>query len=67
MRLLSCLPQPWREIYETDSERKRDFDEAKRTFVQMTEVYRDCGYEAARVTEGFTGIPGPVYCRALSG
>ena len=39
------LAPAWREIYETDSERKRDFDEAKRTFVQMTEVYRDCGYE----------------------
>jgi predicted ATPase len=39
------IAPPWREIYETDSERKQDFDEAERTFVQMTEVYRDCGYE----------------------
>jgi predicted ATPase len=42
---VALLAPPWRDIYETDSERKQDFDESKRTFVQMTEVYRDCGYE----------------------
>jgi predicted ATPase len=39
------LAPPWREMYETDSERKQDFDEAERTFVQMKDVYRDCDYE----------------------
>jgi predicted ATPase len=39
------LAPPWREIYETDNERKQDFDEAERTFAQMSDVYRDCGYE----------------------
>ena len=39
------LAPPWREIYETDQERKQDFAEAERTFVVLAEVYRRCGYE----------------------
>lgn len=35
---------PWREIYETDRERKQDFAEAETTFHTLVEVYRDCGY-----------------------
>ena len=42
---LVFLAPPWREIYETDSERKQDFAEAERTFLVMKEVYRECGYE----------------------
>jgi len=38
------LAPPWREIYETDSERKQDFAEAERTFHQMVKVYRECDY-----------------------
>jgi predicted ATPase len=38
------LAPPWREIYETDSERKQDFAEAERTFHQMVAVYRQCDY-----------------------
>jgi predicted ATPase len=38
------LAPPWKEIYQTDSERKQDFPEAERTFEKMIEVYRDCGY-----------------------
>jgi predicted ATPase len=38
------LAPPWKEIYETDSERKQDFAEAVRTFDQMARVYQDCGY-----------------------
>ncbi len=38
------LAPPWREIYETDNERKQDFAEAERTFLQLANVYRDCGY-----------------------
>jgi predicted ATPase len=50
---LVFLAPPWREIYETDNERKQDFAEAERTFHQMVEVYRQCDYviaELPRVT-----------------
>jgi predicted ATPase len=40
------LAPPWEEIYETDSERKQDFAEAEWTFKQVSEVYRQCGYES---------------------
>ncbi len=43
------IAPPWREIYETDSERKQDFDEAERTFDVVGEVYRDCGYEVCEL------------------
>ena len=46
---LVFLAPPWREIYETDSERKQDFAEAERTFRQMAEVYRQCGYEISEL------------------
>jgi predicted ATPase len=39
------LAPPWKEIYETDSERRQDFAEAIRTYEQMTKVYQDCGYQ----------------------
>src|SRR5580704_16257297 len=39
------LAPPWREIYETDGERKQDFAEAERTYNLMAEVYRECGYQ----------------------
>jgi predicted ATPase len=42
---LVFLAPPWREIYETDSERKQDFDEAVRTFALISEIYRELGYE----------------------
>jgi predicted ATPase len=42
---LVFLAPPWLEIYETDSERKQDFDEAVRTFALMSEIYRELGYE----------------------
>jgi predicted ATPase len=42
---LVFLAPPWREIYETDRERKQDFAEAERTFNVLAEVYRQCGYE----------------------
>ena len=35
----------WKEIYETDRERKQDFDEAVRTAEQLVQVYTECGYE----------------------
>ena len=39
------IAPPWREIYETDSERTQDFDEAVRTYDVMFQVYEECGYE----------------------
>jgi predicted ATPase len=42
---LVFLAPPWKEIYETDSERKQDFDEAERTDQRLMRVYRECGYE----------------------
>ena len=42
---LVFLAPPWREIYETDSERKQDFAEAERTYFLIVQVYRECGYE----------------------
>lgn len=39
------LAPPWREIYETVSERKQDFAEAERTYEVMAKVYAECGYE----------------------
>jgi predicted ATPase len=43
------LAPPWREIYVTDSERRQEFAEAVRTFHQMVEVYRECGYEVSEL------------------
>lgn len=39
------IAPPWREIYETDSERKQDFAEAELTYLKMSAVYSECGYE----------------------
>lgn len=39
------LAPPWKEIYETDSERKQDFAEAERTFTLIAEVYRELSYQ----------------------
>ena len=38
------LAPPWKEIYETDSERRQDFAQAERTVEQMVQVYREGGY-----------------------
>ncbi len=36
---------PWKEIYETDNERKQDFAEAEQTWKQINQTYAECGYE----------------------
>ncbi len=36
---------PWAKIFENDSERRQDFDEARRTHDVLVGVYRDYGYE----------------------
>ena len=46
------IAPPWREIYETDSERKQDFDEAARTYDVMFQVYEECGVRAGRAAAG---------------
>ncbi len=46
---LVFLAPPWEEIYETDNERRQDFDEAQKTFVHIQEVYRECGYELSEL------------------
>jgi predicted ATPase len=38
------IAPPWEEIYQTDSERKQDFDEAVRTWQQISQTYQECGY-----------------------
>ena len=45
------IAPPWREIYETDSERKQDFDEAARTYDVMFQVYEECGYELVELPQ----------------
>lgn len=40
---------PWKEIYETDSERKQDFDIAVETYHVMKKTYGDIGYNTVEV------------------
>lgn len=39
------IAPPWKEIYETDNERKQDFEDAVRTYLEMRCVYTEYGYE----------------------
>jgi len=43
---------PWQEIYETDSERKQDWNEAVLTYERMSETYKDYGYNVIEVPQG---------------
>jgi predicted ATPase len=52
---LVFVAPPWPEIYQTDTERKQDFAEALRTFAQVTEVYRECGYTLSELPK----LPAP--------
>ncbi|WP_447637654.1 AAA family ATPase [Flavobacterium microcysteis] len=36
---------PWQDIYETDNERKQDWEEAEATYEAMKKTYQDYGYE----------------------
>ena len=36
---------PWREIYETDAERRQDWAEAEATYERVLKNLADCGYE----------------------
>ncbi len=42
---------PWKEIYQTDSERKQTWEEAILTFVKMRETYLNYGYELIEVPQ----------------
>ena len=43
---------PWKEIYETDQERKQSWEEACFTFGKMKETYLTYGYELIEVPKG---------------
>ncbi|NGM60481.1 AAA family ATPase [Sphingobacterium sp. SGG-5] len=43
---------PWKEIYETDSERKQDWEEAQQTYIHMRNMYKRLGYEPIIVPKG---------------
>ncbi len=43
------LAPAWKEIYETDSERKQDFAEAVRTCALLGQIYLECGYEVLEI------------------
>ena len=39
------IAPPWRELYETDAERKQSLEEAEATYLAMVDVYGSLGYE----------------------
>lgn len=43
---------PWKEIYQTDNERKQDWQEAEHTYFQMKSTYEKYGYEVINVPIG---------------
>ena len=43
---------PWREIYETDAERRQDWPEAERTFGKIVTAFIEMGYEPVVVPKG---------------
>ena len=46
---------PWKEIYQTDTERKQDFAEVVRTYDCLTRTYEDCGYPLVEVPQASPG------------
>lgn len=43
---------PWKEVYQTDNERKQDWKEAKHTYLEMKSTYKRFGYEVINVPIG---------------
>jgi predicted ATPase len=43
------ITPPWPEIFQTDRERKQDFDEAVRTYQSMVAAYTEYGYELVEI------------------
>lgn len=48
--------QPWKEIYQTDNERKQTWEEAVFTFEKMKETYLGYGYEVIEVPKATVGL-----------
>ena len=46
---------PWREIYETDAERRQDWPEAERTFGKIMRAFSEMGYAPVVVPKGGVG------------
>ncbi|RZK39831.1 MAG: ATPase [Pedobacter sp.] len=42
---------PWKEIYQTDNERKQTWEEAQLTFIKMKEAYLNYGYKLIEVPQ----------------
>ena len=47
-RIVFLFP-PWEEIYENDTERKQDFNEAVATYHEMVSAYTKFGYDLIEV------------------
>ena len=43
---------PWREIYETDTERRQTWEEAEYTYRQLKMIYKGYGYDVIEVPKG---------------
>lgn len=43
---------PWKEIYQTDNERKQDWQEVEQTYLQMKNLYEKFSYEVIHVPTG---------------
>jgi predicted ATPase len=43
------IAPPWKEIYQTDTERRQDFSEAERTFQVILQTYQDCCYHVVEL------------------
>jgi predicted ATPase len=39
------IAPPWQAIYEVDTERKQDFEEAQRTYRELVSTYKECNYD----------------------
>lgn len=46
----------WKEIYETDTERKQDWDEAVYTYEMMKKTYREYNYNVIEVPKDSVGV-----------
>lgn len=49
------IAPPWPEIFQTDRERKQDFDEAIRTYDAMVSTYRDYDYDLVELPRASVG------------
>ena len=59
------LAPPWKDIYETDSERKQDFDEAERTCELVARIYRECAYKLLELPTSAPNARAKFICHRL--